>query len=140
MHPRALPPGPHLSREKTEANLKTTFPHAGRDVHETVQDCGEGAQADWCVCVYVRVCAHACAPRLIGVCVRVYMHAHAQADWGGCVCVSVAQGCGEGARSDWGVCVCVYVSVCVSGLTGVWGVRVCVCGVNVDFRVRTSLG
>ena len=112
MHPRALPPGPHLSREKTEANLKTTFPHAGRDVHETVQDCGEGAQADWCVCVYVRVCAHACAPRLIGVCVRVYMHAHAQADWGGvCVCLwprGVVRGPGL-----TGVCVSVSMCLCV---------------------------
>ena len=75
--PRALPPGPHLSREKTEANLKTTFAHAGRHVHETVQDCGEGVQADWCVCVYVRVSARAQADWCVCVCVHV------------CVCVSV---------------------------------------------------
>ena len=64
-----------------------------------------------CVCLWPRGVVR--GPGLIGVCV--------------CVCVSVARGCGEGARADWCVCICVCVYVCVSGLTGVWGVRVYMC-------------
>ena len=80
-------------------------------------------------------------PGLIGVCVSVSVSVAQGCGKGarvcvsvarGCgkgarVCVSLAPGCGEGARADWCVCICVCVYVCVSGLTGVWGVRVYMC-------------